>query len=138
MFEAKKPNRIIGFANGMLLELYDFSRKVAGGRWRVGLLARIDIPVEEALLYLNGGDPECILAFKEACGATLRFEQKRERNIIAGEDKEQVLQNMLDFYLQGALSYLSHPDFIRKYVNRYAAQTRTIPGPIIGITVNSC
>jgi hypothetical protein len=33
--------------NGLELKLYDSSRKVAGDRWRVGIVARIDISLDE-------------------------------------------------------------------------------------------
>ena len=118
MPELKKRIRAIGLSNGLLLELYDLSRKIAGDRWQIGMLARIDIPLDDALIALIDHHPEDLPAFREASRGTVRFEQKRERNFIDAKHREQVLQNLIDMFLQSAFSYLSHPDFPKKVVLR--------------------
>jgi hypothetical protein len=37
-------------SNGLKLDFYDISRKLAGDRWYVGMIARIDIPLTNSLL----------------------------------------------------------------------------------------
>ncbi|UCF89955.1 MAG: hypothetical protein JSW39_16825 [Desulfobacterales bacterium] len=102
--------------NGLTLELYDASRKVAGDRWRVSLIAAMDI-------HLNGlprsaDDPASfkIDEIRRSLGAIVRFEQKRERNFIGSNQKEEVLGGLLDAFLTSSLAYLSHPDFARRFL----------------------
>ena len=40
------PLRTIPLGNGLMLEIYDQSRKVAGDRWLVKLVVKINIPIE--------------------------------------------------------------------------------------------
>lgn len=42
--------KTIELSNGLKLNFYDISRKLAGDRWYVGLIARIDIPLIDSLL----------------------------------------------------------------------------------------
>jgi hypothetical protein len=102
--------------NGLELKLFDTSRTVAGDRWRVSLLARIDMPIDDVLVSLIDHHPDDIQAFKDTCGGTVRFEQTRERHFIDGIHKERVFQGMMELYLKGSLAYLSHPIFNHKYV----------------------
>ena len=39
--------------NGLILEFYDISRKLAGDWWYVGVIARIDIPIDEFFYQEN-------------------------------------------------------------------------------------
>jgi len=118
MVVAKKMFKAIMLDNGLELRLYDISRKVAGDRWRVGVVARIDMPVDDSQYFVNDKSLADFKSFKESFGEKVRFEQKRERNFIDAKHKDEVLQSLIDSFLQSALAYLSHPDFPQKYVLR--------------------
>jgi hypothetical protein len=104
----------IDLASGLKLELYDTSIKVAGDRWLVALTAIIDIIVDETIIAAQGHFN--VNEIKEILGEVIRFEQKRERHFIDKKDKDNVLQNLMNSFLMSSLSYLSHPDFAKKYV----------------------
>jgi hypothetical protein len=38
--------KTIVLGNGLILEIYDHSRKVAGDRWLVKMVAKVDIPLD--------------------------------------------------------------------------------------------
>jgi len=118
MVVTEKLIKAIMLDNGLELKLYDASRKVAGDRWRVGVVARIDIPVGDAQFSANDKSLVDLKSFKESFGEKARFEQKRERNFIDAKHKDDVLQSLIDSFLRSALVYLSHPDFPKKYVHR--------------------
>lgn len=103
----------IALPNGLRLTLHDCSRKVAGDRWYIALLARIPVAVEEA--DFRGQEEDASLLFKEFVeknGAPeVAFELKKERNFIDEREREAVFQKMLEEIEGHVLSYLGHPGF---------------------------
>jgi hypothetical protein len=106
----------IDLENGLELKLFDRSRKLAGDRWLVSLIARIEIPTNDPLLKEDGSSS---LNFDEAIkvlGEKLIFEQKRERIYIDEKEKDEVMKGIQDSFLSTSLPYLSRSDFSRKYI----------------------
>jgi len=95
--------------NGLVLKIADESKKLAGDRWVVRCTARIDVPAD----CVKGPDAEKI---RTALGDTVCFEQKRERNFIAEEEKDAVFASLSTFFLDTSLSYLAHPEFGTRFV----------------------
>jgi len=108
--------KTIDLENGLELKLYDASRKLAGDRWLVSLIARIEIPTNELLLKKDGSPLLNIDEVRKALGEKLLFEQKREKIFIDEKEKDEVLKEIQDFFLSSSLSYFSHSDFPQKYV----------------------
>ena len=106
----------IDLENGLKLKLFDRSRKLAGDRWLVSFIARIEIPIKDSLLK---GDGSSLLNFDEAVkalGEKLLFEQKRERVYIDEKEKDEVMKKIQDSFLSTSISYLSRSDFPEKYI----------------------
>jgi len=106
----------IDLENGLKLKLFDNSRKLAGDRWLVSLIARIEIPINDSLLK---EDRSSLLNFDEAIkvlGENLLFEQKRERIYIDEKEKDEVMKGIQDSFLSTSLSYLSRSDFPKSYI----------------------
>ncbi|MDO9565453.1 MAG: hypothetical protein Q7J15_01720 [Candidatus Desulfaltia sp.] len=106
----------IDLENGLKLKLFDNSRKLAGDRWLVSLIARIEIPIKDSLLKEDGSSS---LNFDEAIkvlGENLLFEQKRERIYIDEKEKDEVMKGIQDSFLSISLSYLSRSDFPKSYI----------------------
>ena len=106
----------IDLENGLKLKLFDRSRKLAGDRWLVSFIARIEIPINDSLLK---GDGSSLLNFDEAVkalGEKLLFEQKRERVYIDEKEKDEVMKKIQDSFLSASISYLSRSDFPEKYI----------------------
>lgn len=112
------PLRTILLGNGLVLEIYDQSRKMAGDRWLVKLVAKINIPIER--LSADSGElrPDDIRALQSSWGNYIRFEQKLERNFIDGKKKDAVLQDLMTSFLNSSQGYLSHPDFAQRFALR--------------------
>ena len=108
--------KTIDLENGLELKLYDASRKLAGDRWLVSLIARMEIPTNELLLKKDGSPLLNIDEVRKALGEKLLFEQKREKIFIDEKEKDEVLKEIQDFFLSSSLSYFSHSDFPQKYV----------------------
>lgn len=103
-------------SNGLKLDFYDISRKLAGDRWYVGMVARIDIPLTDLLLANQLLSDYSVEEVRNALGETVRFQEKRERHYIDEREKDPLLQIMMDSFIKSTLNYYSHSDFPVKYV----------------------
>jgi hypothetical protein len=114
-FEMKQTLiKTIELSNGLKLYFYDISRKLAGDRWYVGFIARVEIPI--TFLAGHADSPEVnIEKMKEVLGETVRFEQKRDRHYIDEKEKDDLLNSLMDDFLASTLPYFSETDFFKKY-----------------------
>lgn len=106
--------------NGLILEIYDHSRKIAGDRWLVKMVSKIDIPIDYLIRNARGSSQlnlqvDELKKFFDAC---IRYEHKRERNFISEEEKDIVFNDLLTAFLTSSQAYLSHPDFPIRYAAR--------------------
>lgn len=104
----------IPLENNLRIHIYDASRRLAGDRWLVKLIARIPIAVDNVLSEAEAGLPTKA-AVKELIGDELVFEQEKIRNFIDEREKDEVFQALLDHFLSHSLTYLSHPEFAKRY-----------------------
>lgn len=111
--------KTIGLKNNLKLKIYDRSKKMAGDRWLVKMIAQVDIPVSSVTETLHDlqhdpdSDKDEIL---KLLGSAVTFEQKRERFFIDESKKESVFNEVCDHFVKSTINYLSHPDFPKKYV----------------------
>ena len=103
-------------SNGLKLDFYDISRKLAGDRWYVGMVAGIDIPLTDWLLTNQMLSNYSVEEVRNALGETVRFQEKRERHYIDEREKDPLLKIMMDSFIKSTLNYYSHSDFPVKYV----------------------
>jgi hypothetical protein len=108
----------VELANGLVLEILDLSRPVAGDRWRVEMAARIDVDLEKA------GAPDAGPAGFEP-GEPLRYEHREVRSFVDAADKDVVFEAMKRQYLDDNLSYLAHPEFAPRLLGRKIAQAKS-------------
>ncbi|MBW2407028.1 MAG: hypothetical protein JRF17_06640 [Deltaproteobacteria bacterium] len=108
--------KTIELSNGLKLHFYDISRKLAGDRWYVGLIARIDIPLIDSLLTNQHLSHYSVEEIRNTLGECVRFQQKRERHYIDEREKDGLLNDLMDSFIKRTLNYLSLPDFPGKYI----------------------
>ncbi len=101
--------------NSLKLKIYDNSKKMAGDRWLVSLIARIKIPVDATFKLLSDSDSGKE-EFTRLLGSEVLFEQKRERFFIDEKNKESVFNELCDNFVKSTISYLSLPGFPEKFV----------------------
>ena len=106
----------IELSNGLKLDFYDISRKLAGDRWYVGLIAQIDIPLIDSLLTNQHLSQYSVEEIRNMLGKSVRFQQKRERHYIDEREKDDLLNDLMDSFIKRTLNYLSLPDFPGKYI----------------------
>jgi hypothetical protein len=110
--------RTIALDNDLELRFYDASGKIAGDRWQVTLIARIEIPIDRAEFHTDEMRLDDFKTFMASCGNKVTYEQKRTRNFIDAKQKDDVLQHLMDSFLASALAYISQPHFPEKYIVR--------------------
>ena len=114
----EKLIKTVALKNGLQLEVLDGSRKIAGDRWQVVLTIRIEIPVkciapdDDSQVDYDLND---ILA---SMGENVCFEHKTQRNFIAENKKDDVLDNMIDSFIYSSFDYVSNPDFPKRCILR--------------------
>ncbi len=110
--------------NGLRVEFYDYSRKVAGDRWLVGLLVKIPMKVERSdFIAFDNGD-SLYNKFLEENGPDISFQLQKERNFIDEREKAEVFGAMLENLKKHALSYMAHPEFSSSFKHKTIQEFR--------------
>ena len=99
--------------NGLELKLFDASRKMIGDRWLIKLVASVEVSVQK-LAELSVAPPFDLKEMLQLMGEKVTFIQERKRNFVEQDDRESVLQEMIDSFVISLKAYLSHPDFAKK------------------------
>jgi hypothetical protein len=107
-------------SNGLVLEVYDHSRPMAGDRWQVILEVRVPIPVSEEVLA--GDLKERAAEVIEALGPEITFSLQEIHHFIDAREVPALLEEMQNRLLQGLSEYLSHSDFARRYLKKKFAE----------------
>lgn len=116
----------IGLPNGLEIEIYDYSRKVAGDRWFVGFMARVPVAIkEEHFLNALRNDKkyasqiaELFEEFKEKYGHVVYFEIKKERNFIDQQARDGLWEEIFNNFKTHVLNYMKHKEFEQRFMNR--------------------
>ena len=106
----------IALKNGLTLEFIDNSRKIAGDRYVVVLKTRIEVPVSNSWFSERDASIPSIEDITKKVGDTVFFEQKKERNFVDKNEKEAVLNNIIEVAEDFGIRYLGHPDFPKKLI----------------------
>ena len=108
--------KTIDLENHLILEIYDESIKTIGDRWMVNMVARIKVPLDEALIQKS----EDLLAnkdkIKKALGKEVVFEHTSNRIFVDDNEKESIFQEMYDSFIDNTLHYLSRPNFPERFL----------------------
>jgi hypothetical protein len=124
----EKPIERRELDNGLTLELYDRSRRVAGDRWQVSFEARLEVGLKRE--YFEGRhEPD--IPFEDirgAVGEKVVYHHEKTRNFIAETEKDEVFRGLKERFLDANLVYLSSPDFPLKLILR---QYQEVQGKLI-------
>ena len=112
----EKPVKTLDLNNGLQLKIYDASRNLAGDRWLVSLIARMEIPISEVMERNDPQPTEYVKELKDVLGARIMFEQKRQRIFVDAKEKENVFQEMYDIFIGSSLDYLSRETFPKQFI----------------------
>lgn len=106
LWEGKMLEKI-QLEKGLILEIWDYSRKIAGDRWLVGFLAQVSvIPSKED--FSNEFYYEYFL---QNTDGKLYYRYHKERTFIPEEEVPEVYRTIKENFLRAVLPYLSRPNF---------------------------
>jgi len=113
----------IELENGLILEIWDYSRKLAGDRWLVGFLAQVGVtPSKED--FSNEFYYEYFL---ENTDGKVYYRYIKERTFIPEKEVQEVFKTIKENFLRAVLPYLSKPEFktnlIKSEVARFEKKT---------------
>lgn len=102
--------------NGLIVELWDNSRRMAGDRWLVSLLAKMEIPVlAEYFSTLEDGEQAC-RDLVDAHGDPLVFTQEEVRHFVDDSKTKEALTGLCQRFKDNLIGYLGNPKFAPQYV----------------------
>jgi hypothetical protein len=101
--------------NGQTINIYDASKNIAGDRWQVNLVARMEIAVNEITLENDTSLPS-IDEIKQILGDTVEYEITKQRNFIDDKKKQAVFSDLLETFLKYSAPYLSNPKFAKRFI----------------------
>ena len=103
--------------NGLVLEIWNYSRKLAGDRWLVGFLAQIGItPSKE-----DFSTEEYYTLFLEKTDGKVYYRYRKERTFVPEREVENIFKNIKENFLRAAVPYPSHPDFKERLLKHEVA-----------------
>lgn len=117
----ENPIKQMPLPNNLTLEFIDKSKHVAVDRWLVSVTARIRIPLDELAIGSGWVSVDQAEALKQAVGDPAVYEKEMKRNFIDAASKDRLVDALVTSYIDSSLSYLSTPEFPRKYLLRTLA-----------------
>jgi len=98
--------------NGLTLEIWDESRKIAADTVKVALTAKIEVGVKEE--YLPGRD--AYETVTRHFGDKVLFEYRKERTFVDAHEKDAVFKKLLEEFKEATLKYIARPNFAAGFV----------------------
>ena len=108
--------------NGLTLDVYDKSRRVAGDRWLVHFVGAVTIDIER--YYPDSESAPALNAVKGALGDTVCYCVEKKSHFVDQSEKDEVFKRLQNDFLNANLHYLSSPAFPPKLIlRRYGEKT---------------
>ncbi|MCG6946461.1 MAG: hypothetical protein LJE87_14095 [Deltaproteobacteria bacterium] len=106
----------IALPNGLILEIWDTSHLMAGDRWLVSLLAKVEVTVlPEYFSPLDDGE-QAYQDLVAAHGNSLVFTQEKVRLFVDKGETKEVLTRLRRSIKDNLAAYLGNPKFASSYV----------------------
>jgi hypothetical protein len=106
----------ITLPNGLILEIWDTSRLMAGDRWLVSLLAKVEVTVlPEYFSTLDDGE-QAYQDLVAAHGNSLVFTQEKVRPFVDEREFKDMLARLCQRIKENLVAYLGNPKFASLYV----------------------
>jgi len=102
--------------NGLTMAFLDKSRKIAADRWYIHIQVEIRIPVQKKWFAKESIDDGQYLAILDTLGEEVVFSQKKERNFVSEEDKDEIVKEICDHALQTGLTYCASDIFAARTI----------------------
>jgi len=112
----KAPYKRIELENNHCLDIFDDSRKIAEDACVVVMTAKMEIPVDKSLFVTEPVTDDLFEDILETLGSPIVYEYRSERNMIMDHEKDEILEGLVNTFLDNMGQYLSKPRFPEKLV----------------------
>ena len=106
----------ITLPNGLILEIWDKSRRMAGDRWLVSLLAKVEVTVLPEYFSTLDDGKQAYQDLVDTYGNSLVFTQEKERPFVDEREIQDVLTGLCQRIKDNLVAYLGNPKFASLYV----------------------
>lgn len=111
--------------NGIELLLYDRSRVTAGDRWQVELKCEAYIQIDESYWDMVTEEEDRLLPdIRKILGDRVVFVATKQRNFVDANERETVLQEMVQQVHSSMLEYLKKPHFPQEFFKKQYRDAR--------------
>ncbi|RKX61499.1 MAG: hypothetical protein DRP29_00175 [Thermodesulfobacteriota bacterium] len=100
--------------NGLVLEIWNYSRKIAGDRWLVGFLAQIGVTPKKE----DFSNAEYYEMFLEKTDGKVYYRYRKERTFVPEDQVSEIFSKLKENFLNVVLPYVSHPEFKERLIKR--------------------
>ena len=112
----------VGLENGLIVHLYDHSRRLAGDRWLVVFVALVDINIVQ--IYEKKHKPTVSLdTLRTALGDRTQYRYEKRSYFVDEKEKDKIFNQLKKDFLDTKLPYISKSDFAEKFILRKYEET---------------
>ncbi|WP_321495283.1 hypothetical protein [uncultured Desulfobacter sp.] len=108
------PYKKLDLPHGHCLEIFDDSRKIGADAWVVIMTATMKIPVETSLFASEPLSDDKFNDILKALGSPIEYRYRLERNMIMDHEKDAVLENLVNTFLENTGKYVANSKFPAK------------------------
>lgn len=102
--------------NGLTLNIFDNSRRIAADRYYVCVAVHIEVVVDKKWFDNEKITDNQLDYFKNLIGEKALFEKKKERNFVDAQIKDQTVDMLRESIVSTNAGYLAHKDFPGKLI----------------------
>jgi hypothetical protein len=106
----------ITLSNGLILEIWDQSHRMAGDRWLVSLLARVEITISLEYFSTLDDGKKAYQDLVAAHGNSVVFTQEKVRHFVDERETKDVLTQFCQNLKDTLVAYVGNPKFASLYV----------------------
>ena len=106
----------ITLPNGLILEIWDKSRRMAGDRWLVSLLAKVEVTVLPEYFSTLDDGKQAYQDLVDTYGNSLVFTQEKEKPFVDERAIQDALTGLCQRIKDNLLAYLGNSKFASLYV----------------------
>ncbi len=105
-------------SNGIKVSLFDFCKAVAGDRWYVKIVCRIELDVSNEDLSSLGLDNSGQAAFNDKYNGTLVHEFSKDRHFVDENVKDEAVNDLISQINDNSLNYVARPVFAENLIKQ--------------------
>lgn len=101
----------INLPNGLSLDVWDLSRRIAADTVKVELVIKMEVTFESC----HFDEEDHYLKTRRVFGPAGSYEYRKERTFVHIDEKETVFRDLLDAFKRDALPYLAQDNFPQRF-----------------------